>query len=64
MSCLIHILIHGKLVNHMVKASQEQGLSLRTELLGVDEIDTVNDCENMKGVYNTLNPRSNNHAIS
>jgi len=35
-SCLIYIPIHGKLVNHQAKISQEQCVALLFELLDVD----------------------------
>jgi len=50
-SCLLHILIHGKLVNHMAKISQEQGAALLIKLFGVIEDDVGGVSENMKGSH-------------
>lgn len=48
-SCIVHILIHGKFINHYTKISQEQGATLMSDLLGVDKFNAATECENMKG---------------
>jgi len=48
-SCLLHISIHGKLINHRIKISHERGAALLACLLGVDLEFVVVEYENTKG---------------
>jgi len=44
-SCILHILIHGKLVNNFAKISQEQDDALISQLLGVEEDNVTTECD-------------------
>lgn len=50
-SCLLHIPIKGKVMNYMPKISEDQGVELMNELLGIIHTSKVEECEKHFGTH-------------
>jgi len=50
-SCLIHLFIHGKLLNHRAKLSQGERVVLLSELPDLDPDDVDSECTKVRGAH-------------